>query len=318
MPKQKQKVEQSPTETHIPVMVQEVLSYLSPQKGEKYLDLTAGYGGHAATVIGSVDKLAEVTLVDRDAQAVRALTDRFSGEQVQIMHSDFASASQKLGEAGKSYDMILADLGASSLHLDEPGRGFSFLRSGPLDMRMDQRQAVTADYFVNQANQEELERILVVFGEEPRAKTIADRIIKARPVSSTEELAKIIENAVGRRFGRKKIHPATRSFQALRIAVNQELHQLELSLPIWHKLLAPGGRLVVISFQSLEDRIVKRYLAENAGDRYDTDLRLLTRKPVTASHDEIVLNPRARSAKLRAAAKIKTKRKDKKEKLNAN
>jgi len=310
MPKQKQKVEQSPQETHIPVMVQEVLKYLSPNSGEKYLDLTAGYGGHAATVMDSVDKLAEVTLVDRDEQAVRALTKRFSGDSVQIMHSDFLSASQKLGEEGKSYDMILADLGASSLHLDEPGRGFSFRQKGPLDMRMDQRQSVTADYFVNQADQAELERILVNFGEEPRAKTIADRIIKARPVSSTEELAKIIEDTIGRRFGKRKIHPATRSFQAIRMAVNQELPQLEKSLPIWHRLLAPGGRLVIISFHSLEDRIVKQYLAENSGDRYDTDLRLLTKKPTTASHDEIVLNPRARSAKLRAAAKIKTKRKD--------
>lgn len=294
---------------HIPVMVQEVLTYLSPQKGDRYLDLTAGYGGHAAAVMEKTGTLAEVLLVDRDDQAARALTGRFSGRDVQIVHSDFLSASQKLADEGKRFEMILADLGASSQHLDEPGRGFSFRGTGPLDMRMDQRQSVTADYYVNQVPAGELERILASYGEEPRAKTIASRILSARPVSSTEELAMLIEEVSPRRYGRKKIHPATRSFQALRIAVNQEISQLEQSLPLWEQLLAPGGRLAIISFHSLEDRLVKRYIKEHAGERYDAELRTLTKKPITARPDEIVLNPRARSAKLRAVAKIKTKKK---------
>ncbi len=311
MPKQKTKTDaQAPLDIHIPVMVQEVIQYLSPQKGDRYLDLTAGYGGHAAAVISVAGSLAEILLVDQDDQAARALTDRFSGQDVQIVHSDFAHASQKLASEQKRYDMILADLGVSSLHLDEPGRGFSFRNSGPLDMRMDRRQPVTADYYVNQASQDELEQILASYGEEPRAKQIAAGIVGARPISSTEELARVIEKAYPRRYGRKqKIHPATRSFQALRIAVNQEIDQLERSLPLWEELLAPGGRLVVISFHSLEDRIVKRYFREHAGNWYDSQLRTLTKKPVTASANEIVLNPRARSAKLRAAAKIKNQKK---------
>ena len=299
-----------PINLHSPVMVQEVVSYLSPQKGDTYLDLTAGYGGHAAAVVNSAGELAEVMLVDRDDQAARALAGRFSGQNVQILHSDFLSASQKLVGDQKHYDMILADLGASSLHLDEPGRGFSFKNAGPLDMRMDQRQPVTADYFVNQASQAELSQILASYGEEPRAAKIAASIIEARPISSTEELAGVIAKIVGKRYGRKqKIHPATRSFQALRIAVNQEIYQLEQSLPLWEELLAPGGRLVVISFHSLEDRVVKRYFKDQAGERYDAQLRTLTKKPVVAARNEIVLNPRARSAKLRAVAKIKNKKK---------
>jgi 16S rRNA (cytosine1402-N4)-methyltransferase len=311
MPKKhSQHVANEPQDFHIPVMVQEVVSYLSPHKGDTYLDLTAGYGGHAAAVANSAGELAEVMLVDRDYQAARALAGRFSGQNVEILHSDFLTASQKLVGNKKRYDMILADLGASSLHLDEPSRGFSFRSAGPLDMRMDQRQPVTADYFVNQAPQEELARILAIYGEEPRAAMIAAKIVLVRPISSTEELAGIIAQTSGRSYGRKqKLHPATRSFQALRIAVNQEIEQLEQSLPLWEQLLAPGGRLVVISFHSLEDRLVKRYLKENAGDRYDAELRLLTKKPVVASRNEIVFNPRARSAKLRAAAKIKNKKK---------
>ncbi|MDB5160897.1 MAG: S-adenosyl-methyltransferase MraW [Candidatus Saccharibacteria bacterium] len=292
---------------HTPVMVQEVLTYLSPSKGDKYLDLTAGYGGHASAVADVAGKLEQMTLVDRDSSAVAALTERFGA--VEILHDDFAAASEKLASAGRSYDMILADLGASSLHLDEAGRGFSFTRSGPLDMRMDPRQELTAAHLLNHSDEQELGRILRQYGEEQRARVIAKAIIAARPLTSTDQLAQIIENTVPKRFGRKRIHPATKTFQALRIAVNDELNQLSRSLPLWGGLLAPGGRLVVISFHSLEDRIVKQYFKENAGDRYDAELTLLTKKPITAGPDEIVSNPRARSAKLRAAAKIKTKTK---------
>jgi len=302
MPKNKNINTSREASVHSPVMVNEVLEYLSPSKGEKYLDVTGGYGGHASAVMHRAENLAEVTLVDRDEQAIDALKKAFDDDNVNIIHSDFLSASQKLVAEGRRYDMILADLGASSRHLDEAGRGFSFLRPGPLDMRMDSRGEVTAASLVNSLNQDELERILAKYGEEPRAKTIAAGIIAARPITSTEQLAEIVEKLTPRRFGRRRIHPATLTFQALRIAVNDELEQIRQALPLWSELLAPGGRLVIISFHSLEDRIVKQFFKENAGERYDTRLSILTKKPITANHTEIVSNPRARSAKLRAVA----------------
>lgn len=304
MPKQKKEDELSPQAAHTPVMVREVLEYLRPSKGERYLDVTAGYGGHAAAVSTAAGALAQMVLVDRDEQAARALAEQFAPEVAEIVRSDFLNACRKLAGEGRQFDMILADLGASSPHFDDKARGFSFSGSGPLDMRMDRRQGLTADYFVNRADKQELETVLRQFGEEKAAGAVASAIVRARPIASTGELADVIERAASRRFGRRhKIHPATRSFQALRIAVNQEMEQLEASLPLWTRLLAPGGRLVVISFHSLEDRAVKRYLQEVAGDRYDAQLRLLTKKPITARPDEIVSNPRARSARLRAAAK---------------
>ena len=302
MPKQKTQSPNSNASVHSPVMVNEVLDYLSPSKGEKYLDVTGGYGGHAAAVIGKAGTLAEVTLVDRDAEAVGALKKAFGGDNVEIVHSDFLAASKKLAKLGKRYDMILADLGASSRHLDEAGRGFSFLRPGPLDMRMDTSQEVTAASLVNSLDRDELERILVTYGEEPRAKSIAAALVASRPIASTEQLALIIEEQAPKRFGRRRIHPATLTFQALRIAVNNELEQIREALPLWAELLEPKGRLVVISFHSLEDRIVKNFFKENAGERYDAELTLLTKKPVTARQNETVSNPRARSAKLRAVA----------------
>jgi 16S rRNA (cytosine1402-N4)-methyltransferase len=303
MPKQKDEIK---APIHIAVMVQEVLEYLRPARGESYLDLTAGMGGHAAAVQLAAGNLGQMTLVDRDPEAVLALKKRFTGAE--ILHDDFYRASGKLAEDKRSYDMVLADLGASSLHMDKPERGFSFRSSGPLDMRMDPTQEVTAAHLINHSSTEELEKILRQYGEERQAGNIARAIVASRPLSSTEELAQIIEHTVHRRVGRKKIHPATKTFQALRIAVNDELDQLSGSLPLWGQLLAPGGRLVVISFHSLEDRLVKQYLKEFAGDRYDAELTLLTKKPVSPSNDEIVSNPRARSAKLRACRKNKNKK----------
>lgn len=170
-------------------------------------------------------------------------------------------------------------------------------------MRMDQGQELTAEWIVNELPEAELAQTLRQYGEEPRAKAIARAIVVARPIRDTAQLATIIAQQTGWRAARKKIHPATRSFQAIRIAVNDELAQLEQALPLMVQVLAPGGRLAVISFHSLEDRIVKRYLAEHGGRRYDAEFRILTKKPITASPAEIALNPRARSAKLRAAAK---------------
>lgn len=286
---------------HTAVMVAEVLKYLAPARGDSYLDLTAGYGGHAAAIASVAQELSRMTLVDRDDAAISTLKDRFASAE--IRHQDFASASQELASECRQYDMILADLGASSPHFDIAARGFSFSREGPLDMRMDRRQDLTADELINQADEARLARIIADYGEERRARQIAARIVAARPIKSTHELAEVVAGKIGRRFGTKKIHPATKTFQAIRIAVNDELEQLARSLPLWESLLAPGGRLVIISFHSLEDRLVKQYLAEHAGNDYDQTLTLLTKKPVSASQSEIVSNPRARSTRLRACRK---------------
>jgi 16S rRNA (cytosine1402-N4)-methyltransferase len=285
---------------HIPVLLTEVLSYLNPQPGESYLDLTAGYGGHAREVLASTRAPDKAVLVDRDSNAIRVLHDTF-GTSVATMHDDFAHATQTLANGGERFDLILADLGLSSPHIDEPRRGFSLSHDGPLDMRMDQDQELTAEKIVNSYPETQLVTILSDYGEEPKARAIARAIVEARPIRTTTELA----NIVARQWrGRSKVHPATRTFQAIRIAVNNELDMLQKSLPLWINLLNPGGRICIISFQSLEDRLVKNILADRAGDRYDSDLRLLTKKPITPGSNELVHNPRSRSARLRAAVKI--------------
>jgi len=290
---------------HYPVLLAEVLTYLDPKEGDSYLDLTAGYGGHAKQMLDRTLKPHNTTLVDRDQNAIAYLDQQFAGSGVQIIHKDFLSASRELLEQEKQFDLILADLGVSSPHLDNASRGFSIKANGPLDMRMDESQTLTAFEVVNSYDEAELARILHVYGEEPRAKKIARLIVEQRPVMTTHELAHIVAQAWP---GHSKVHPATRTFQAVRIAVNNELAQLEQSLPVWTDLLAPGGRIAVISFHSLEDRIVKQFFASQSGNRYDAVLRLLTKQPVTGGADEVVFNPRARSAKLRAAVKIKTKK----------
>ena len=288
---------------HQPVLLQQVLQYLSPREGDSYLDLTGGYGGHASAVLDSTHNPADSVLVDRDSNAIAELQKRFAGQGVRLLHKDFLSASRELQSEGKAFDCILVDLGVSSPHLNQASRGFSIKADGPLDMRMDQSQSLTAKEMVNTYSQAELEMILKQYGEEPKARQIASLIVEHRPFKTTTELANIVAKAWP---GYSKVHPATRTFQALRIAVNDELELLRKSLPIWmDDLLAPGGRIVVISFHSLEDRLVKDAFKEKAGDRYDADLRLLTKKPVIGDESEIVFNPRARSAKLRAAAKQK-------------
>ncbi len=307
---------------HQPVLLKEVLTYLQPKHGESYLDVTAGYGGHAEAVLARSGAPEKAVLIDRDSQAIESLKTRFTGQEVKIIHQDFLTASGELAREGRRFDMILADLGVSSPHLERATRGFSIKSSGPLDMRMDRRQQLTADQIVNGASEAELVRILTEYGQEPKAHQIARRIIAARPVKSTGQLAAIAAKAWPLHYGRGKagksrVHPATRVFQALRIAVNDELNQLEQSLPVWLELLATGGRLVVISFHSLEDRLVKRFLAEHQATEYDGQLKILTKKPAVARDEEIVSNPRARSAKLRAAVKINTKRKDQRKARNA-
>ena len=286
---------------HEPVLLQQVLSFLSPKPNETYLDLTAGYGGHAEAVRFMTDN-APAVLVDRDNMAVTYLQTRFVDKNVTIMQSDFLSASQKLAEQGNKYDLILADIGVSSPHLNIASRGFAIKYDGPLDMRMDQSQSLTAETIVNSYSEDDLIRILKQYGEEPRARSIAKAIIAARPIHTTSQLADI----VAKQFrGYHKVHPATRTFQGLRIAVNDELMQLEKAIPIWVSLLKPGGRLGIISFHSLEDRIVKKAFTERSGDRFDAELSVLTKRPETADKNELVFNPRSRSAKLRVAAKIK-------------
>lgn len=292
---------QNNDELHAPVLLDAVLRYLDPQKGERYLDLTAGYGGHAAEVLKRTGTQAHAVLVDRDQNAINVLAGKFGGAK--LRHQDFLSASAELVAQGEQFDLILADLGVSSPHLNEGNRGFSFLVEAPLDMRMDQSQSLTADQVVNTWSESELRRILSEYGEEPKAALIASLIVSHRPVTTTTQLAELVKRAWP---GHSRVHPATRTFQAIRIAVNDELAMLEDSLPLWQQLLAPGGRLGIISFHSLEDRIVKRYLSQMAGDRYDAELRVLTKRPITADPNELVFNPRSRSAKLRVAAKIKT------------
>lgn len=292
--------------THIPVLLDAVLDMAHPSEGESYLDVTAGYGGHASAILELTKAPEQAVLVDRDLAAVQAL-ETLVGEGATVMHDDFLTATQQLHDAGKTFDIILADLGVSSLHLDKAERGFSFSNNGPLDMRMDQTRELTAAQVVNTWSPAQLEDILKRYGEEWRAATIVRAIIAHRPILDTAHLADVIKKALP--GGHTKTHPATKTFQAIRIAVNDELGQLETALPLWLGLLKPGGRLLVISFHSLEDRIVKATFADVSGDGYDAEYRLLSKHPVVADETETVFNPRSRSAKLRGVVNIKTNRK---------
>ncbi len=291
---------------HIPVLLAEVLTYLDPREGESYLDLTAGYAGHASAVLERTLQPSRAVLVDRDQFAIDYLKQQFAKAKVEVVHSDFVSAAEKLLAHGKQFDIILADLGVSSPHLDSASRGFSVRLDGPLDMRMDQSQELTASDIVNEYDEASLAKLIRRYGEEPRANRIARLIVAHRPITTTTQLAHVVAKSASWRTASKQ-HPAIRTFQALRIAVNDEIGLLEAALPKWIDLLAPSGRIAVISFHSLEDRVVKHAFANEAGERYDARLRLLTKQPVVGSEEEIVSNPRARSAKLRAAVKIKKK-----------
>ena len=287
---------------HVPVLLDDVLAQLNPKSGEEYLDLTAGYGGHARAIIERTENYRGATLVDRDEFAHTNL-EEFLDRGAQLLHTDFVTAAQQLIEDGKQYDMIFVDLGVSSPQLDRAERGFSFAHSGPLDMRMDRRQSCTAATVVNEWSEDEIARIIREYGEEsPRVAQRYARAIKAaRPLQTTEELAQVIEQAY--RGPYRRTHPATRVFQAVRIAVNDELGQVKSIMPLLPSLLRKNGRVGVISFHSLEDRIVKQYFAEQSAAGYEATLHVLTKHPIDgATHD--VHNPRARSAKLRVAVKI--------------
>ncbi len=290
-------------ELHIPVLLEETVKLLKPCKGESYLDLTAGYGGHAGRILGITGNKAESVLVDRDENAIKHLKS-FSDKGVRLMHTDFVSAAKQLAEEGKAFDIVMIDLGVSSPQLDSTERGFSFTNSGPLDMRMDRSQAMSAKTLINSASAEELTHIFIRYGEEPIgiAKTIAKTIVERRPLESTGELTSLIESIYRGRLKKQKINLIARTFQSIRIAVNDELRLIEDLLPLLPRLLKPGGRVGIISFHSLEDRLVKRYFKEQSDSGYEAELIPLTKKPIAgATHD--VHNPRARSSKLRAAVK---------------
>lgn len=285
---------------HVPVLLDSTLEVLKPQLGDSYLDLTVGYGGHARQILSETKSYSSATLVDRDNFAVQSVQDLVH-QGATLLETDFLSAARQLVDEGKKFDIILADLGVSSPQLDVAERGFSFQSDGPLDMRMDRRQERTAATIVNSYSKERLVQIISLYGEESRgrARQIAEAIAQARPLETTRQLADIIKS-IGRFKG--KHHPATRTFQALRIEVNQELELVEGILPLLPRLLNPGGRVAVISFHSLEDRLVKRFFKDQAEAGYESELKLLTKKPLDGSTYD-VHNPRSRSAKLRAAVK---------------
>jgi 16S rRNA (cytosine1402-N4)-methyltransferase len=286
---------------HVPVLLEATLDQLQPIQGEKYLDLTAGYGGHASRILDKTQNYSGSVLVDRDDYAIRHL-QAFVEKGVRLLHTDFATAAKQLAEEGERFDVVLADLGVSSPQLDQAERGFSFTKDGPLDMRMDPRQETTAATLVNTVSKDELVRIITTYGEEPIgfARNVAQAIIDNRPFSTTDALAALIKATY--RGPWKRIHPATRTFQALRIAVNDELRQVELLLPLLPKLLRPGGRVGIISFHSLEDRLVKQYFTEQKHAGFEAELTILTKKPLSGDIYD-VHNPRSRSAKLRVAVK---------------
>ena len=288
-------------ELHVPVLLDATLELLTPQEGESYLDLTAGYGGHAEAFLEKTGNFTDSALVDRDEYAIAHL-ERFAAHGVTLLHTDFVSAARELIAQQKKFNIVVVDLGVSSPQLDQATRGFSFTKPGPLDMRMDRSQTTTAESIVNTYKVDALADIIIKYGEEKRgfSRRIAQGIVENRPFSDTKQLADMIAHLHRGRW--QKIHPATRTFQALRIEVNQELAQVEAILPLLPSLLHQNGRVGVISFHSLEDRLVKQYFKEQAQAGFEAELQLLNKKPFDgATYD--VHNPRSRSAKLRGAVK---------------
>ena len=284
---------------HEPVMVAEVLRFLAPGPGKLIVDATVGTGGHAEAVL---ERGAALIGIDRDPLALQLARERLSrfGDRVRLVRGNFRELGEIVAGLGLGkVDGVLFDLGMSSFQLEDPGRGFSFTREGPLDMRMDPSQSLTAHEIVNRWPEEEICRILREFGEERYARRIARAIVRSRPIDTTTELAEIVVRCYPP--GHRRIHPATRTFQALRIAVNDELAALREGLLAAIRILGIGGAVVAISFHSLEDRIVKHTFRQRwiAGE-----VEILTKKPLTPSPEEVARNLRARSAKLRAARRI--------------
>jgi len=295
---------QDAAQLHVPVMVDEVLDCLQPKPDGVYVDGTLGLGGHGLAILEKSSPSGRLVGFEWDREAAALAAERLAGfkERVRIIRASYADLLQELEKIGvEGVDGLLVDLGVSSLQFDRGQRGFSFQVDAPLDMRMNQDLEVTAADIVAGSDEGELADILYHYGEERQARRIARFICEARvvePVQTTFQLANLIKKAVPRRFHPDKIHVATRTFQALRIAVNRELDNLVRLLEDGPKVLKTGGRFCVITFHSLEDRIVKQAFRKNG------KLELLTRKPVESGADEIAVNPRARSARLRGAIKI--------------
>jgi 16S rRNA (cytosine1402-N4)-methyltransferase len=296
---------------HVPVLLKEAIDFLAVRRGGTYIDATVGLGGHSYEIAKRLGAPGHLIGVDKDPQALEIAESVLGGSSltvgqdqqpdwpsVELRHGSFAGLAN--AEPGATYDGILADLGVSSLQFEDATRGFSFQAEGGLDMRMNPMSEPTAEQVVNQFDERELADLIYEFGEERRSRRIARAIVRSRPISTTAQLAAVI-SAAARSMKHERIHPATRTFQALRIFVNRELDDLRKLLDTAPQLLREGGRLVVISFHSLEDRIVKDAMREGARRG---EYRLLTKKPVTPSEEEIASNPRARSAKLRAAERL--------------
>ena len=289
-------------EVHIPVLLSDVLKYLRPREGETYLDLTAGYGGHADKILEVTRNYNGAVLNDRDQNAIDFLSAKYHEVKPKLMHDDFYSTALRLVESGISFDMILADFGVSSPQLDRGERGFSFAREARLDMRMDESQELDAWMVVNKWSERKLADIFETYAEERRGRAgmLAREICMHRPIETTTELADLIKS----KSPHSHTHPATRIFQAIRIAVNDELGIIERTLPLLPKLLNPGGRVAIITFHSLEDRLVKDFFREESSKGIESTLKIVNKKPIIAEDIEIANNPRARSAKLRVAERI--------------
>lgn len=296
---------------HVPVLFDQVMEYLNVRPGGVVVDATMGLAGHSAGIARRLGGRGRLICFDRDPEAMElgkaklaALAEELDAPggagmpTVEFVPKAFSEAAGML-KAG-SLDGLLADFGVSSLQLDEAHRGFSFRSDGPLDMRMDPRDGETAEQVVNEAGEEELANLIYEFGEERRSRRIARAIVRARPISTTAQLASVVAGAAHAMKG-ENIHPATRTFQALRIRVNDELGEIQSLLKSAGSLLRPGGRVVLISFHSLEDRLVKDAFREAGQKKL---LQVLTKKPVVAGEEEERQNPRSRSAKLRAAEKV--------------
>jgi len=291
------------SEYHRPALMAELLEYLALRPGMTVVDATVGGGGHAEAVLEKMGGQGKLIGIDRDAEAIAASRERLRrfGAAVTLMQGKFSELESLLDLSGaEKVDRIYFDLGVSSRQFDQAGRGFSFAKDAPLDMRMDQGQGETAAELLKRLSEKELERIFREYGEERFARRVAKEVVRRREkgarLERTRDLAGLLEAVIGRRG--QRVHPATRIFQALRIAVNHELEELFKGLGSSLNRLAPSGRMAVISYHSLEDRIVKNFFRDQQREGV---LNILTKKPVTPGEDEIRSNPRARSAKLRAA-----------------
>lgn len=294
---------------HAPVLLQEAIDFLAVQRGGCYVDATLGLGGHSSAIASRLGSEGRLIAFDKDPVALEMARSRLASSpeerqnspEVVLHHASFAELAERV--APGSVDGVLADLGVSSMQLDDASRGFSFQAEGQLDMRMNPASGLSADQVVNQFDESDLADLIYEFGEERRSRRIARAIVRARPIRSTAHLAQVV-SAAARPMNSHKgrgIHPATLTFQAIRIFVNRELEDIKALLAAAPKVLKPGGRLVVISFHSLEDRLVKDAVRDGAhGGVYLP----LTKKPVIASEEEVRSNPRSRSAKLRAAQRL--------------